>query len=67
MVSTEVMCAGTRVPVGFLLSEISTLLEKKEKKKRSVCVKNWIRKRNQLGASSMPSYEAVALIRYRIP
>jgi hypothetical protein len=28
---------------------------KKEKQKRSVCIKNWIRKRNQLGASNMPT------------
>jgi hypothetical protein len=31
MASTEVMCAGVRVAVAFLLSEISTLLEKEEK------------------------------------
>jgi hypothetical protein len=30
MASTEVMCAGVRIAVAFLLSEISTLLEKGE-------------------------------------
>jgi hypothetical protein len=29
--SAEVICAGIRVAVAFLLSEISTLLEKEEK------------------------------------
>jgi hypothetical protein len=53
MASTEVMRAGVRVAVAFLLSEISTLLEKGEEK-RSVCVRNWIRKRNQLSAFSIP-------------
>jgi hypothetical protein len=51
MASTQVMRAGVRVAVALLSSEISTLLERKEKKKRSVWVREWIRKRNQLGAS----------------
>jgi hypothetical protein len=54
MASTEVMRAGVRVTVAFLLSEITALLEK-EKKKISVCVRNWIWKKNQLGAFSMPT------------
>jgi hypothetical protein len=54
MASAEVLRAGVRVAVASLLSEISTLLEKGEEK-RSVCVRNWIRKRNQLGAFSMPT------------
>jgi hypothetical protein len=33
MASTEIMCAGVRVAVAFLLSEISNLLEKGEKKR----------------------------------
>jgi hypothetical protein len=32
MASTEVMCTGVRVSVAFLLSEISTLLEKRRRK-----------------------------------
>jgi hypothetical protein len=32
MVSSEVLCAGVRVAVAFLLSEISTLLRKGEEK-----------------------------------
>jgi hypothetical protein len=54
MTSTEVMRAGVRVAVAFLLSEISTLLEKGEEKE--ICLrKELIRKSNQLGASSMPT------------
>jgi hypothetical protein len=51
MASTEVMRAGVRVAVAFILSEMSTLLERKEKKKKYVWVREWISKRNQLGAS----------------
>jgi hypothetical protein len=47
------MCVGVRIAVAFLLSEISNLLGKGEEKKRSVFVRNWIKKRNQLGASSL--------------
>jgi hypothetical protein len=55
MASTEVMHAGVRVAVAFLLSEISNLLEKGDEKRRSVWVRKWKRKRNQLDASSMPT------------
>jgi hypothetical protein len=48
--STEVMHAGVRVAVAFL----STLLEKGEGK--ALSVRNWIRKNNQLGASSVPKH-----------
>jgi hypothetical protein len=54
MASREVMRTGVRVAVAFLLSE-NQLYCKKQKKKRSVCVRNWIRERNQLGASIMPA------------
>jgi hypothetical protein len=54
MASKEVMRAGVRVAIAFLLSEISILLEKGEET-ISVSVRNWIRKRNQLGAFSMPT------------
>jgi hypothetical protein len=37
MTSTEVMCAGVRVAVAFLLSEISTLLGKREEKEICLC------------------------------
>jgi hypothetical protein len=37
MASTEVMCAGVRVAVAFLLSEISTSLEKGEGKE--ICLR----------------------------
>jgi hypothetical protein len=37
MVSTEVIRAGVRVAVAFLLSEISTLLEKGEEKEICLC------------------------------
>jgi hypothetical protein len=54
MASTEVIHTGVRVALAFLLSEIPTLLEK-ERKKRSAWVRKWITKRNQPGASSMPT------------
>jgi hypothetical protein len=54
MASTEVMRAGVRVAVAFLLVKYQ-LYWKKVKKERFVCVRNWIRKRNQLGASGMPT------------
>jgi hypothetical protein len=37
MASTEVIRAGVRVAVAFLLSEISTLLEKGEEKEICLC------------------------------
>jgi hypothetical protein len=37
MAPTEVMRAGVRVAVAFLLSEISTLLEKGEEKEICLC------------------------------
>jgi hypothetical protein len=48
------MCAGVHVAVAFLLSEISTLLEIGDEKE--ICLqRNWIRKRDQFGASGMPT------------
>jgi hypothetical protein len=37
MASAEVMCAGVRVAVAFLLSEISTLLQKGEEEEE-ICL-----------------------------
>jgi hypothetical protein len=67
MASTEVMRAGVRVAVAFLLSEISTSLEKGEEKRDLFAQGTGLGK----GINSVHlvclNYEAVGLIRYRIP